>query len=66
MHDEELEKQVFSDSLLQLWQTGGDAVRANATIEHHDVRCQKTAIWFSVVHVTNGTTYHVWMYLKQH
>ena len=38
MHDEELEKQVFSDSLLQLWQTGGDAVRANATNEHHDVR----------------------------
>ena len=38
VHVEELEKELFSGSLLQLWQTGGDTLRADATMEGYDVR----------------------------
>ena len=41
-------------------------IKAVHTVSTASAECQKTARWFSVVHVTNGTTYHVWMYLKKH
>ena len=38
VHVEELEKELFSGSLLQLWRTGADTLRADATMEGYNVR----------------------------
>ena len=38
VHVEELEKELFSSSLLQLWRTGADTLRADVTMEGYNVR----------------------------